>query len=323
MREPIQRLTLLVPGSPASLAGWREGLRGTGFSLGEDALLQGPTESTAFGVEWIPNDGEFGAAFGFGTVPPEGVSRIDSAPGALLLTSTEDLREGRLELLAALRALQAAGALAMRIEESKAGWLIERWIEILSDESPYEWQNAVVAYLWGETELQTCGMHAFSLPDLYVEFDAEGTPEEDRSELTQLASILNSYQVGEDPLLFSGHTFSPDAETPRRVLERWPDTNYPGGHACHNPYGVWRLGPPGGVARLGPDLVPVFVPALIVLLEGRGPMTRAEVEAFRDMAPCVSMEPRHARDLERSRGYADLNPEFLWEQWELTRGPRD
>jgi hypothetical protein len=318
MREPIQRLTLLVPGQPASLEGWRESLGGTGFSL-DDSKLQGPDEALAFGAEWIPNDGEFGAAFSFGTVPPETVAAIDAAPGALLVTSTKDLREGRLELLATLEALQSAGALAMRIEESKAGWAIERWIEVLSSEDPYAWQNAAVAYLWGETELQTCGMHAFSLPDVFIGL------EEDRAELLHLTTVLNTYQIDEDPLLFSGHTFAPDAETPRRVLERWPDTNYPEHHACHNPYGVWRLGPPGGEARRGPKVIPVFVPALRVTLtslarqEGRAPLAREEVETHRDDAPCVAMKPRQAQELERSRGYADLNPEFVWEQWQLVR----
>lgn len=315
MLEPIQRLTLLVPGLPDSWEAWRKGLRETAFSL-EGSELRG--EAHSFGAEWIPNDGEFGAAFSFGTVPPEGVAAIDQAPGALLVTSTKDLREGRLELVAALEALQCAGALAMRIEESKAGWLIERWIEVLSAENPYEWQNASVAYLWGETELQTCGMHAFSLPDVWI------AVEEDRAELTHIATVLNTYQIGEDPLLFSGHTFTPDAESPRRRLERWPDTNYPEGHKCHNPYGVWRLGPPGGEARETNEAV-IFVPALRIWLEaaeeGRSPLTQAEVEELRDQASCITVEPRHAQERERAWGYADLNPEFVWEQWRLVREP--
>ncbi len=31
------------------------------------------------------------------------------------------------------------------------------------------------------------------------------------------------------------------------------------------------------------------------------------------------MEPRDTQDLERARGYADLDPELVWEQWQLVR----
>jgi hypothetical protein len=68
-------------------------------------------------------------------------------------------------------------------------------------------------------------MHAFSLPDV------SATADDDAQTLRAFASVLNVYQLGEDPLLLSGQTFSPDRETPRRVVERWPDTEYPPEHA--------------------------------------------------------------------------------------------
>jgi hypothetical protein len=86
---------------------------------------------------------------------------------------------------------------------------------------------------------------------------------------------------------------------------------------------VWRLGLADGTARPLSELVPVFMPALHVLValeNTRGqPLTRREVEATRDEGVCIAMEPRDAQRLERERGYADLDPELVWDQWQLVR----
>lgn len=40
----------------------------------------------------------------------------------------------------------------------------------------------------------------------------------------------------------------------------------------------------------------------------------------RDQSACITMEQRRAQTHERSRGYADIDPELAWEQWQLVRG---
>jgi uncharacterized protein DUF4261 len=265
--------------------------------------------------EWIANDGAFGEAFSFGTVGRDLIAALDAAPGALVLHWPVDLRDGREQIVAAVARLRDAGALAVRLEQSKLGWDVASWLEHFGTDDPAAWHRGGVAFLAGESSFQSCGMHAFSLPDVRMELDG-GDP----SELQELATLLDLYQLVEDPVIRSGQTFAPDRETPRRVVERWPDTNYPPDHACHNPFGVWRLGPPGGTARPLGELVPVFMPTLHVLLEAlageaAAPLTRAQVEGVRDRGVCIAMEPRDAQRLERTRGYADLDPELAWEQW--------
>lgn len=318
MPEPMIRATLFVPGKPASLDAWAAKLRRGKIRLVDGALTGNALETPA-SVEWIANDGEFGQAFSFGTVARDVVEAVDKAPGALVVRLPRDLLEGREAAVAVVEALAAAGALAVRLEESKVGWDVARWLELFSSEDPWAWHRGAVAFLTSKTELQSCGMHAFSLPDVHavVSRDAE--------KLQELASILDVYQLAEDPDLRSGHTFAPDPETPRRLLERWPDTRYPPSHSCHNPYGVWRLGPPGARSRKTPELVAVFMPPLRVLLsaleqKAGKPLTRKQVEAARDEGICMTMKGREARELERSRGYADLDPELVWEQWKLVRG---
>lgn len=306
MAEPITRVTLFVPGTPSSLDAWNAALRGLRIEDGKLAGIE---------VEWVENDGEFGAAFSFGTVGPDVIAALEAAPGALVLHVSEDLRTGRKQVVSVVEKLRDAGALAVRIEQSKLGWEISRWLELFSSDDEWAWHRAAVVFLGSGDALQSCGMHAFSLPDVHVALDG------DPAALQHLASVLAVYQLAEDPVMRSGQTFTPDRETPRRVLERWPDTGYPSDHPCHNPYGVWRLGPAGGTARSIGELELVFTPALRVLLtaleEKSGePLTKEQVESIRDDGGCIAMEPRDAQKLERERGYADLDPELAWEQWQ-------
>jgi hypothetical protein len=272
-----------------------------------------------FETEWIENDGGFGQAFSFGTVSAAEVALIDRAPGALIVNASVDAREGRVKLVAIVEQLQAAGALAVRFEQSKLGWTTARWLEVFSADDPHEWHRAAVLILESKGALQSCGMHLFSLPDVRIEIGSD-----DRSALRELATTFNVYQLAEDPELRSGHTFTPDARTPRRLVERWPDLEYPPDHPCHNPYGAWRLGPPGGKARKLGELALTFVPALVAVLtaledKANKPLTQKQVERARDQGACIAMKPADARALERSRGYADLDPELAWPQWQARR----
>jgi hypothetical protein len=157
------------------------------------------------------------------------------------------------------------------------------------------------------------------LPDAWV----EAPP----LEANRFLGEFNVYQLAEDPVLVSGDTFRPDLDTPRRRFERWPDDGYPPGHACHNPFGVWRLGAEGGEADSRSDLRPVFIPALVALLtaaeaEAGRHLRRDEVERVTSEGTCMMMTHAHAQQLERSRGYADLEPELAWRQWQVLRESR-
>jgi hypothetical protein len=313
MARSFTRVTLFVPGSAGDLETWNARL--DGFSIDAQGRLA-PTAKKAklprVDVEFVENDGAFGKAFSFGTVAPDEVARLDSAPGALVLSAHVDLLEGRAALVEVVRALSDAGALAVRLEQSKLGFGVGRWLELFGADDAWAWHRGAVAFLSSDGALQSCGMHAFSRPDVRAPLDGPAPV------LQRLGEVLNVYQLEEDPPLLSGHTFSPDAETPRRRLERWPDFEYPEGHPCHNPYGVWRLGAPGSRARTTVASVS-FMPTLRALLEaardGGAALTKKQVERLRDEAVVMAVDPAHLAALERARGYADLDPELVWEQW--------
>lgn len=317
MSSPVPRVTLLVPGNRDNLDDWARALHRSGVDL-VDGALHAPFLHNPIPVELIDNDGGFGDAFSLGAVASRSLAQITEAPTALLLKSPIDLLEGRAALVRVVAALQTAGALAVRIEESKVGWEVARWLALFDADNPSHWHYAAVAYLHDDVAVQSCGMHAFSRPDVLT--PTEGDPEAAQ----HLASQLNVYQLAEDPLLLSGQTFSPEPDSPRRSVERWPYTAYPAGHACHNPYGAWRLSLDGGGGVPPSALSLTFMPtlhALLLHLESKkgGPLTEDEVLAARDSAPCIAITHRDAQVLERRRGYADLDPERVWEQWQLVR----
>lgn len=67
-------------------------------------------------------------------------------------------------------------------------------------------------------------------------------------------------------------------------------------------------------------VIPVPIPALgMVLLkleEKKGhPLTEVEVLKTRDDAVCMMMRLSHKRAIEEERGYRDVDPENVWEEW--------
>lgn len=62
----------------------------------------------------------------------------------------------------------------------------------------------------------------------------------------------------------------------------------------------------------------VFVPALVAILvakekEKGSPLTQDEVEKYRDISTCISVDS--AVDIEKSRNYEDIDPENVWDNW--------
>jgi hypothetical protein len=43
------------------------------------------------------------------------------------------------------------------------------------------------------------------------------------------------------------------------------------------------------------------------------------VKAIRDESTCIAMKPRDAQQIERKRGYANLDLTLAWEQWQIVR----
>jgi hypothetical protein len=72
------------------------------------------------------------------------------------------------------------------------------------------------------------------------------------------------------------------------------------------------------------EVIPVFIPALVVILhhaekQKGSPLTEEEVLAIRDGGVCIMMAEERAIALDEKRGYNDLDPKQVWEQWQEAR----
>lgn len=66
----------------------------------------------------------------------------------------------------------------------------------------------------------------------------------------------------------------------------------------------------------------VFIPALVAVLvakesEAGRELTREEVESIRDSVTAIRVPIEVAQDMVRERGYLDIDPENVWEEWLL------
>ncbi|MFE6861606.1 hypothetical protein [Nocardia sp. NPDC057668] len=85
---------------------------------------------------------------------------------------------------------------------------------------------------------------------------------------------------------------------------------------------------PGPATHDDDRLVPVFMPALLVMLirleEDKGAdLTEAELLDARDNTPAMMLPVSMLQGLCESRGYRDIDPENLWPEWCLYKSGED
>lgn len=76
----------------------------------------------------------------------------------------------------------------------------------------------------------------------------------------------------------------------------------------------------------GPDepMVAVFMPALIFFLyklekEKGAPLSEDEVKRGLGMAPSIMMTRSDAQAFQEQRGFVDINPDNVWQEWQFVR----
>jgi hypothetical protein len=302
---------MLVPGPWQGAPELIDGLRDRGIAT--DAA------ASAIHVEIVEDDQlAAGCAWGRdGPLPDDLLEAIDACSRAALIEVRGRLDECAPRVAVLGRALRELGGVAVRMEASGAASAWEPWLERLESGRAGGPYSAAVILVKGDGAFFTCGMHQFELPD------AEIATDDPRSAVAWLDAFC-VFQLAEQPALGTGHTFRPDAESERRALERWPDHRHHPDDGRHNPFGLWRL-LPEGVAGLEPqDPVPTIIPPLVVLLAAAerskgSALSRSEVERLVEDAPAITMAIPDALTMERSRGYADIEPRLAWEQWQIVR----
>lgn len=321
MDPHVPSLFMLVPGP------WRDsqeviralGTRGIDATQSEDTAIR----AGEYRVD-IVEDPALAAGFSWGrngALAEDLSSRIGQCEFAALVEAGHRLDQSPVEIAKLGRTLRDAGGVAVRMEASGAASAWEPWLEHLESGAAFGVYACSTLVVEGDRGEQfTCGMHQFELPDAQIELS-------DPSEAAAWLDAFCVYQIEERPALVSGHTFRPSSQAARRPFERWPDHRHQDGDGRHNPFGVWRFLQRGAKAIEPSGLSMVFMPSLAATLmaaeqdQGR-PLTRLEVENIVSNGHVVAMTPADALAVERSRGYADIEPGRAWDQWQIVRSPR-
>jgi hypothetical protein len=307
--------TWLVPGPWSDLASFARAMKPQGQLVEQHGLrlprghaelvFPGPDARRSFAHPMRP-------------LAPATVSAIRDATGFVALILPLSIERDAASLVELGRALERAGAPAVRIEDSGQVHTWAPWLDALERRDLTALHDLAVMLVADGHVLYTCGMHLFDRPDAECPRDA---PDED---IASTLRTLGLYQLHESPAFAPGHTFTPYQGPARRELVRWPDTRHDSAGAYHNPFGVWRLSSPGARTRTATELALTPIPPLLTLLvamekKAQRPLVRDEVLKVRESMVCMAMKHADARALEIARGYADLDPELAWEQWQLVR----
>jgi hypothetical protein len=321
MERPVPSLFLLVPGHWLGLEELTRALEANAVRARSDDGT--PLEMGEVRIRLVADE-HFERAFAWGrngALDAGLLSRIAMCKRAALVEIGCRLLESAGEVARIGRALRDAGGLAVRMEASGNAAPWETWLEGLEAGVPARIYESSVILARGENRtVFTCGMQLFDLPDAEIALD------DTRGAVAWLDAFC-IYQLEEQPVFASGHTFRPTADAERRVLERWPDDRHDPNDGRHNPFGSWHLLTPDAARVEATQLTLTFIPTLVSVLiaaersKGR-PLTQTEVEQIVSNGAVVAMEPRDAVLLERSRGYADIEPALAWEQWQIVRRSR-
>jgi hypothetical protein len=134
--DHVYGVRLFVSGTATTMAGWRSSLGRCGLTLDGHSLT-----SQAFGfralAEWVENDGSFVHAFGLGTMSVEEQGAVNGAGSALVLDLPVYLSATAGEVATLIAALGDAGALGVRLEQSKLGWPVTHWVQGLESADPW------------------------------------------------------------------------------------------------------------------------------------------------------------------------------------------
>ena len=318
MEGRVPSLFMLVPGPWHDCQTLIQALQAANIDATEsdDTAIQ----ASQLRVE-IVEDSQLAAGFSWGRkgpLPRELLARVDRCRSAALIECGGRLDENHAAIAKLGRALREAGGVAVRMEASGAASAWEPWLEQLESGRPFGLYACATLIAEGQRGARfTCGMHQFDLPDAQIELS-------DPSEAAHWLDAFCVYQLEERPGLASGHRFRPSSQVALRSFERWPDNHHDDGDGRYNPFGIWRFLPPGATTlnptALSTTLIPSLVSTLMAAEERQGrSLTRLEVAQIVSNAPAVAMTRADALALERSRGYADIEPELAWEQWQIIR----
>ena len=146
-----------------------------------------------------------------------------------------DIVTQKARLLKFTEVLSNCGGLAVKLETSGIAHEWDRWFELLGSTNPFDTYSASVVLVADERFYFSCGMHNFGLPDVQI------SNKLDAKQAADVMNRFNHWQIVEEPILESGHTFSLTADSEHFRLELLKDKRHLEDELFHNPCGIWEL----------------------------------------------------------------------------------
>lgn len=196
-------------------------------------ILRDTQDDDSLTIEWEPHDPRMARAFQCCGHDENTMAALVAHGSVVYIHFPLDVPEQRERLLKYTDVLRKAGGIAVKLETCGLSHPWDRWFEWLSAPFINNHYRAVVVSVGGAGGWYSCGMHHFGQPDSAVN-DA-------RPDAKETLEEFNKYILMESPTLSSGHTFSKDAESPRRRLRWTEDDRFPSDDLFHNPHGLWNL----------------------------------------------------------------------------------
>ena len=146
-----------------------------------------------------------------------------------------DIVSQKARLLKFTDVLSKCGGIAVKLETSGIAHEWKRWFDLLGSINPFDTYCASVVLVGDEKFYYSCGMHNFRLPDVQISNSLDG------EQAADLMNRFNYWQIVEEPVLKSGHTFSLTADSEHFRLAFLKDERHSEDDLFHNPSGVWEL----------------------------------------------------------------------------------
>ena len=146
-----------------------------------------------------------------------------------------DIVSQKARLVKFTEVLSKCGGIAVKLETSGIAHEWTRWFALLESNNPFDTYCASVVLVGDEKFYYSCGMHNFGLPDVQISNSLEG------EEAADLMNRFTYWQIVEEPVLKSGHTFSLTPDGQRFRLALLKDERHSEDALFHNPNGVWQL----------------------------------------------------------------------------------
>lgn len=169
---------------------------------------------------------------GQGSLPQKLLDEIASHRSVVYMRFPLDAIAQRKRMLTFSSLVRELGGYAIKVESAGIAHAWNVWHALLSSENPFDQYRCFVVLIGDEKQFYSCGMHHFGLPDCQI---GREIPIE---EAADTMNRFNYYQIIEQPVLESGHTFSPTPDAPHYQLTLAADSRHDAGDMFRNPNGL-------------------------------------------------------------------------------------